>query len=128
MEQRTNTGEPVDRAVDWNHHASFLHMLSERQCRIAQLIAQGFSNPSVAQVMECSVKAVERHVEIIYTKLGFDAYPKSHANRVLLSRLMWEVEREKDMLSIPAFPCSCCFCLFRRALGKSTSSNKVPAP
>jgi DNA-binding NarL/FixJ family response regulator len=47
-----------------------LDSLTRRERTVLELIAQGLSNASIAQTLEISTGAVERHVAHIYAKLG----------------------------------------------------------
>jgi DNA-binding CsgD family transcriptional regulator len=55
--------------------------LSERERQIAELVAQGGSNPEIAQALFLSRKTVERHVSNVLAKLGA-------RNRTDLARLL----------------------------------------
>ena len=47
-----------------------IHSLTERESEIARLIADGATNPQIAQSLFLSRKTVERHVSNIFSKLG----------------------------------------------------------
>ena len=47
-----------------------IHSLTEREREIARLIADGSTNPQIAQSLFLSRKTVERHVSNIFSKLG----------------------------------------------------------
>jgi DNA-binding NarL/FixJ family response regulator len=44
---------------------------SARESQVAQLVASGLSNAQVAERLDVSVKAVEKHLSSIYRKVGF---------------------------------------------------------
>jgi DNA-binding CsgD family transcriptional regulator/tetratricopeptide (TPR) repeat protein len=46
------------------------HALTETECRIADLVGQGMSNPDIAAIMSLSRRTVETHVSRILAKLG----------------------------------------------------------
>lgn len=56
--------------------------LSKREFEVLELIAQGRSNPGVAQQLSITVGAVEHHVTHIFDKLGLPDGPEHH-RRVL---------------------------------------------
>lgn len=47
--------------------------LSEREVEVLRLLAQGLSNPQIAQALVVSKKTVEHHLEHIYNKLGISS-------------------------------------------------------
>lgn len=47
--------------------------LTARQEQVATLVAEGLTNAEVADVLELSVKAVEKHVSAIFDRLGVDS-------------------------------------------------------
>jgi DNA-binding NarL/FixJ family response regulator len=59
-----------------------LEALNDRERAVLELIAQGRTNPAIAQRMFLSERAVERHVSGIFTKLGLAASARIH-RRVL---------------------------------------------
>ena len=44
--------------------------LTERETEVLRLLAQGLSNPQIAQTLAVSRKTIEHHLEHIYAKLG----------------------------------------------------------
>ncbi|WP_028047389.1 response regulator transcription factor [Cellulomonas sp. URHE0023] len=69
---------------------SRLSQLSGRELAVLSLVAQGYSNASVAAQLFVSQSAVEKHMNTIFTKL--DIPPDEHRNRRVLAVL--ELVRE----------------------------------
>ncbi len=46
------------------------HSLSPRQLEVAQRIAEGMTNPEIAEVLGIDVSTVDNHRRAIYNKLG----------------------------------------------------------
>jgi HD-GYP domain-containing protein (c-di-GMP phosphodiesterase class II) len=49
--------------------------LSEREIEVLRLVAQGYSNPEVAERLHISRRTAEHHVQHIYTKIGISSRP-----------------------------------------------------
>ncbi|MDI6514725.1 response regulator transcription factor [Streptomyces coelicoflavus] len=60
-----------------------LEKLSSREREIVQLLADGVSNPDMAETLGSSTHTVKDHIRGAYTKLGVD-------NRVQASRIVWQ--------------------------------------
>jgi DNA-binding NarL/FixJ family response regulator len=72
----------VSRLVNRPRHPGPLQDLSDREREVLALIAEGRSNPGIAQTLFLSPKTVEAHVGHIFSKLGLDETPDYH-RRVL---------------------------------------------
>lgn len=48
-------------------------LLSQRELEILELLAQGFSNPEIAEELEIARGTVRKHTEHIFTKLGVNS-------------------------------------------------------
>lgn len=59
-------------------HPSGVDKLSAREQQVLALVAVGSSNSAVAADLDVSVRAVEKHVNAIFTKLGLFDDPASH--------------------------------------------------
>jgi HD-GYP domain-containing protein (c-di-GMP phosphodiesterase class II) len=57
--------------------------LSEREEEVLRLLAQGLSNPQIAQALSISRKTVEHHLEHVYAKLGISSRTSAVAYAVL---------------------------------------------
>ena len=64
-----------------------LEELSERECEVLALMAQGKSNARIADSLTLSGKTVERHVGHIFAKLDLAESPDQH--RRVLAVLVW---------------------------------------
>ncbi|XKK64069.1 response regulator transcription factor [Streptomyces sp. ARC32] len=60
-----------------------LEKLSSREREIVHLLADGVSNPDMAETLGISTHTVKDHIRGVYTKLGVD-------NRVQASRVVWQ--------------------------------------
>jgi DNA-binding NarL/FixJ family response regulator len=74
--------EVVARLVGRRRKRSALDELSARERQVLALMAEGRSNPGIAEVLVVTVPAVERHVSGIFNKLGLRPAPEDH-RRVL---------------------------------------------
>jgi DNA-binding CsgD family transcriptional regulator len=61
--------------------ADSIYQLSDRECEILVLIAEGATNPEIAQRLFISTETVKSHVRNILIKLG----ARSRANAVALA-------------------------------------------
>lgn len=64
-----------------------LDALSPREREVLALMAEGRSNPAIAQLLTLSEGAVEKHVGSIFTRLGL--LPSSSDSRRVLAVLAW---------------------------------------
>ena len=46
--------------------------LTRREAEVLHWIAEGKSNPEIGRILSISVRTVEKHVEIVYRKLGVE--------------------------------------------------------
>ncbi|MFI7351538.1 LuxR C-terminal-related transcriptional regulator [Streptomyces sp. NPDC049936] len=60
-----------------------LERLSAREREIARILAEGASNPDMAEALGISAHTVKDHIRGVYAKLGVD-------NRVQASRIVWQ--------------------------------------
>lgn len=67
--------------------ASPVESLSPREREVMTLIAEGRSNPAIAEALVVSEGAVEKHVGAIFTKLGL--LPSTSDSRRVLAVLAW---------------------------------------
>jgi DNA-binding NarL/FixJ family response regulator len=74
--------EVVARLVGRRRQRSAIDGLSRRESQVLALMAEGRSNPGIAQALVVSVPAVERHVSSIFAKLELHPAPEQH-RRVL---------------------------------------------
>lgn len=64
---------------------NMLKKLSSREREIVRLLADGVSNPDMAETLGISTHTVKDHIRGVYTKLGVD-------NRVQASRIVWQAQ------------------------------------
>ena len=74
--------EVVARLVGRRRKTSAVEELSRRERHVLSLMAEGRSNPGIADALTISIPAVERHVTRIFAKLGLHPAPEQH-RRVL---------------------------------------------
>jgi DNA-binding NarL/FixJ family response regulator len=74
--------EVVARLVGRPRKRSAVEQLSRREGQVLALMAEGRSNPGIADALAVSVPAVERHVSGIFAKLDLHPAPEQH-RRVL---------------------------------------------
>jgi len=74
--------EVVQRMLGRARHDSPIDELTPRERQVLSLMAQGRSNPGIADELIVTVGAVERHVTNIFSKLGLHNTPEDH-RRVL---------------------------------------------
>ena len=67
--------------------ASGLEQLTASERRVAELAAEGRSNPEIAQALFVTRKTVETHVNAIFGKLGLQ--PTTDDNRRVRAVLTW---------------------------------------
>ena len=72
----------VTRLVGRARKASPLDALSQRERDVLGLMAEGRSNQAIAERLFVTLRAVEKHVTSIFTKLGLPASTDDH-RRVL---------------------------------------------
>ncbi|MFB7653943.1 MULTISPECIES: response regulator transcription factor [unclassified Streptomyces] len=66
-----------------------LKKLSAREREIARLLADGASNPDMAEALGISAHTVKDHIRGVYAKLGVD-------NRVQASRVVWQAQMPEE--------------------------------
>jgi DNA-binding NarL/FixJ family response regulator len=74
--------EVVARLVGRRRKTSAVEELSRRERQVLSLMAEGRSNPGIADALTISIPAVERHVTRIFAKLELHRAPEQH-RRVL---------------------------------------------
>jgi DNA-binding NarL/FixJ family response regulator len=74
--------ELVARLVARRREHDPLATLSDRECEVLGLMAQGFSNSALSEELHLSIKTIEAHVRSIFTKLGLHQDEREH-RRVL---------------------------------------------
>lgn len=77
----------VGRLMARQRRAGGLDQLSERECDVLELMAEGQSNARIADSLMLSRKTVERHVGHIFAKLDLAESPDRH--RRVLAVLSW---------------------------------------
>jgi DNA-binding NarL/FixJ family response regulator len=65
-----------------------LDALTPREREVLALMAQGKSNPGIADDLVVSVAAVEKHVTRIFTKLGVGSEPSEHRRVMAVLKLL----------------------------------------
>lgn len=72
--RRLTTGEleDGDKQMDVVEYRKPLHLLTRRECEILQLLAEGNSNRSIAEILYISEKTVKNHVSNILQKMKVD--------------------------------------------------------
>ena len=91
--QRVADGESVvdstivSRLMTRQRHSGRLDGLSDRECEVLALMAEGQSNTRIADSLTLSGKTVERHVGHIFAKLDLAESPDQH--RRVLAVLVW---------------------------------------
>ena len=63
---RTNNSAPVENEAE----LAFVELLTDRELRVLNLVADGLSNPKIARVLGISRNTVKFHVSSIISKLG----------------------------------------------------------
>jgi DNA-binding NarL/FixJ family response regulator len=74
--------EVVARLVGRRRKRNTIDRMSPRGREVLALMAEGLSNPGIAETLVVSVPAVERHISSIFAKLGLNPAP-GHHRRVL---------------------------------------------
>ncbi|MFG2545675.1 response regulator transcription factor [Streptomyces sp. NPDC048594] len=82
VEQYVRPGRVADAVVAARDR---LRKLSAREREIARLLAEGASNPGMAESLGISAHTVKDHIRGVYAKLGVD-------NRVQASRIVWQAQ------------------------------------
>jgi DNA-binding NarL/FixJ family response regulator len=72
----------VERLVAARARRTPLGVLTPREREVLAAMARGLSNTAVADQLHIGVRAVERHINVIFTKLGLDEDDRTH-RRVL---------------------------------------------
>jgi DNA-binding NarL/FixJ family response regulator len=70
-----------------NAYQSLTELLSDRECEVLQLIADGLSNAEIAQKLYLSVATVKVHVRNIFRKLGVSSRTQAVAEAQKLNLL-----------------------------------------
>lgn len=66
-----------------------IQRLSRAQLQVLELLAQGLTNASIAEMRQTSERAVEKHVKLIYETLGLETHG-THNARVLAAKKFLE--------------------------------------
>ena len=85
----------------------FLKSLTDRELEILDLLAQGYTNPAIAQTLFIDVKTVEHHLNSIYSKLREDADFNQRHPRVSVARMYLETTGElvvNPKTAVPLYP------------------------
>ena len=91
--QRVAAGKPVvdssivSSLITRQRRSGQLDQLSDRECDVLALMAEGQSNAGIADRLTLSGKTVERHVGHIFAKLDLTESPDQH--RRVLAVLAW---------------------------------------
>ena len=72
----------VERLVSARARRTPLGVLTPREREVLAAMARGLSNTAVADQLHIGVRAVEKHINVIFTKLGLDEDDRTH-RRVL---------------------------------------------
>jgi len=72
----------VERLVAARARRTPLRVLTPREREVLAAMARGLSNTAVADQLHIGVRAVEKHINVIFTKLGLDEDDRTH-RRVL---------------------------------------------
>jgi len=72
----------------------FLKTLTERELEILNLLAQGYTNPAIADTLFIDIKTVEHHLNSIYGKLREDADFNQRHPRVSVARMYLQTTGE----------------------------------
>jgi DNA-binding NarL/FixJ family response regulator len=79
--------EIVDLIIGGGREETGLENLTERELTVLSLIADGRSNPAIAEELVLTTRAVERHVNAIFAKL--DLHDAQTYNRRVLAALLY---------------------------------------
>ena len=82
-----------------------LHRLTDREREVLALMAEGRSNAAIALRLYVTEKAVDKHINNIFTKL--DLPPAPDDNRRVLAVLAWLNGTPERALSPLPWPCRC---------------------
>jgi DNA-binding NarL/FixJ family response regulator/class 3 adenylate cyclase len=91
--RRVVNGESVidplvaEQLIARRRHDDVISSLTERECSVLALMAQGFSNAAIANQLFVSSKTVETHVRSIFTKL--DLVDDADGNRRVQAVIRW---------------------------------------
>ena len=64
-----------------------LHALTPREREVLQLLAEGMSNPAIAEQLTITLRSAEKHVSSVFTKLGLPV--SADDNRRVLAVVTW---------------------------------------
>lgn len=84
--QKPSLQEFFDAAPQLCHHACSGEHLPPRVQEVWKLLAEGWNNPAIAQIMTIQVRTVEHHINILYSYLHLE---EAHGcdKRVLAARI-----------------------------------------
>lgn len=80
--------EVVARMLGRKRRADPLAELTPREREVLTLMAEGKSNPGIAETLHVTVAAVEKHVTRIFTKLDLGSEPGEHRRVLAVLRLL----------------------------------------
>ena len=80
--------EVVARMLGRKRRADPLAELTPREREVLTLMAEGKSNPGIAETLHVTVAAVEKHVTRIFTKLDLSSEPGEHRRVLAVLRLL----------------------------------------
>jgi DNA-binding NarL/FixJ family response regulator len=72
--------------------SSPLATLTKRELEVLEEVAQGKSNEAVARALVLTERAVEKHINALFAKLGLAVAPE--VNRRVTAVLLWLSERD----------------------------------
>jgi DNA-binding NarL/FixJ family response regulator len=79
-------------------HQAWQGILTRRQAEVAEMAAQGYTCPQIAEILVVEEQTIKFHLFCAYKKLGFDNTELS--KRVLLARWWW-TNVEKTQFELP---------------------------
>jgi DNA-binding NarL/FixJ family response regulator len=76
----------IERLVRYRERQGSLRPLTRRECDVLHLVAQGLSNPAIAESLTVDKRTVETHVANIFMKLGLEG---DRQDRRVTAALTW---------------------------------------
>ena len=81
----------VERLVAARARRTPLGALTPREREVLGAMARGLSNTAVADQLHVGVRAVEKHINVIFTKLGLDEDDRTHRRVLAVLRFLSDV-------------------------------------
>jgi DNA-binding NarL/FixJ family response regulator len=81
----------VERLVSARARRTPLGALTPRERDVLAAMARGLSNTAVADQLHIGVRAVEKHINVIFTKLGLDEDDRTHRRVLAVLRFLSDV-------------------------------------